>query len=225
MDLRDHAKVCGEQILCTCGSTFAFKCNLINHQKSKPECRAAAALQAQQGRGVWGRARGGAGGSTDGPKGPKKKGTGRKQLGGKVAAAPQWSDPSLDIPLLSPQLAEVKVMQGRTMAQGSMTAGDMTAGSLPFGNGSGTRVPIGAIPARGMPAGGMSVGAMFAGVGFGTSQGNRQGGASDGLAGMVRVEVLPAPVPPSGYGGGGWKGGQESKMRQCVPWARRGDLE
>eukprot|EP01018_Ginkgo_biloba_P000006 Gb_16426 [translate_table: standard] len=39
VDLRDHEKLCGEPIECKCGMKFAFKCNLVAHKKSHPECQ------------------------------------------------------------------------------------------------------------------------------------------------------------------------------------------
>ncbi|GLJ37488.1 hypothetical protein SUGI_0761600 [Cryptomeria japonica] len=38
VDLRDHLKLCGEPIQCRCGMKFAFKCNLVAHRKTHPEC-------------------------------------------------------------------------------------------------------------------------------------------------------------------------------------------
>lgn len=39
VDLRDHEKLCGEPIECKCGMKFAFKCNLVAHKKTHPECQ------------------------------------------------------------------------------------------------------------------------------------------------------------------------------------------
>lgn len=39
VDVRDHEKLCGEQIECKCGLTFAFKCNMVAHKKAHPACQ------------------------------------------------------------------------------------------------------------------------------------------------------------------------------------------
>eukprot|EP00898_Chlorokybus_atmophyticus_P006971 jgi/Chlat1/7275/Chrsp58S09137 len=38
VDLRDHEKLCGALIQCSCGMKFAFKCNLVAHKKASPKC-------------------------------------------------------------------------------------------------------------------------------------------------------------------------------------------
>ncbi|XP_031495580.1 uncharacterized protein LOC116261105 [Nymphaea colorata] len=38
VDLRDHLKLCGEPVGCKCGMKFAFRCNLLAHKKTHPEC-------------------------------------------------------------------------------------------------------------------------------------------------------------------------------------------
>ncbi|KAG0565997.1 hypothetical protein KC19_7G030100 [Ceratodon purpureus] len=39
VDVRDHEKLCGEPIVCSCGMKFAFKCNLVAHKRSHPKCQ------------------------------------------------------------------------------------------------------------------------------------------------------------------------------------------
>nr|XP_024384176.1 protein TRANSPARENT TESTA 1-like isoform X1 [Physcomitrium patens]XP_024384177.1 protein TRANSPARENT TESTA 1-like isoform X1 [Physcomitrium patens]XP_024384179.1 protein TRANSPARENT TESTA 1-like isoform X1 [Physcomitrium patens]XP_024384180.1 protein TRANSPARENT TESTA 1-like isoform X1 [Physcomitrium patens] len=39
VDVRDHEKLCGEPIVCSCGMKFAFKCNLVAHRRSHPKCQ------------------------------------------------------------------------------------------------------------------------------------------------------------------------------------------
>ncbi|ERM98113.1 hypothetical protein AMTR_s00095p00032720 [Amborella trichopoda] len=38
VDLRDHEKLCGEPVECKCGMKFAFKCNLLAHKRTHPDC-------------------------------------------------------------------------------------------------------------------------------------------------------------------------------------------